>query len=220
MADTTTVVNHWNQFYELADTIVKISAGALISGIATYKLTKMKNNHDMIQLEAKHTHETLAQEDTHNHNITKQKNDLDNEISKVRMVQKIKILEENNKILSVYFSAGSALVDFWYACLQRERKIEELEGSNLKKYEELDNVFFGLTDTYHTAVADFLMIGNDKAVNKLNSFYHSINTQRNAITMGGSDFPTEDTYNKIRNQLRDFRSDYYLEINTYLNNLK
>lgn len=49
MADTPTIINNSKEIYELIDTAIKIGLGALISGIATYFVTRSSQKHDISQ---------------------------------------------------------------------------------------------------------------------------------------------------------------------------
>ena len=47
MADVATVVNNSSEWFELADTALKIMGGASIAGVISYFITKANHNHDV-----------------------------------------------------------------------------------------------------------------------------------------------------------------------------
>ena len=64
------------------------------------------------------------------------------------------------------------------------------------------------------------MIGNHDAVTKINIFFETIHKQRNQLLIGDPDFPTQDSYDEIREKLLDSANDYYEQVNIFLNDLK
>ena len=92
MADTATIINHWQEIYNLLSDGLKIGLGALISGVITYKITKLNHKHELIKEKNLYLQDLEKHDALHNRTLEKEK-----------FNRKITMLTEATGLVEQYF---------------------------------------------------------------------------------------------------------------------